>query len=175
MTHCIPSTARNGQCDIAVDRHGFHIATSSHIHDHKCGPHPTQKKTKVTSGSLTTAFESSLLFLPSPPSSPLLLLSPYFCISFRFLFCSLTHSLLIPPAPHPSPSWYSSERYICVYHNSSFCCRHVGTGTPPSPAPSHTPLSQKYVHTDTTWYVSSRRGDSHQGDTVKCSSGVRLQ
>ena len=92
MTHCIPSTARNGQCDIAVDRHGFHIATSSHIHDHKCGPHPTQKKTKVTSGSLTTAFESSLLFLLSPPSSPLFLLSPYFCISLRFLFCSLTHS-----------------------------------------------------------------------------------
>ena len=97
MTHCIPSTARNGQCDIAVDRHGFHIAASSHIHDHKCGPHPTRKKTKVTSGSLTTSFESSLLLPPSPSSSPLFLLSPYCCISLRFFFAHLL-------TPHPPSS-----------------------------------------------------------------------
>lgn len=165
MTYCIPSTARNDQCDIAVDRHGFHTAASSHIHDHKCGPHPTQKTTKVTSGSLLTLnlLSSTISSLPSPSLLLHLLLD-----------CLLTYSVLIPPAPHPSPSWYSSECCTCVYHNSSFCCRHVGTGTPPSPAPSHTPLSQKYVHTDTTWYVSFRRGDSRQDDTAKCSSGVRL-
>ena len=96
MTYCIPSTAHNDQCDIAVDRHGFHTAASSHIHDHKCGPHPTQKTTKVTSGSLLT-----LNLLSSTISSlPHYFLSPLSLPASAFTLRLFAHLL----SPHPPSS-----------------------------------------------------------------------